>query len=120
MPHIVFDQKVDLFDFSKKFKPIFFKKDFLVKIPTIFVDKDNLKALLPTFVISKLHQRYFIEISTTQFKTTIRLLPITDPKKTIEVKESIILVGKQILENYSNFKIIQTNIPQANVQVLSQ
>jgi hypothetical protein len=81
VPHIVFDQKVDLFDFSEKFKPIFFKKDFLVKIPTIFVDKDNLKAILPTFVISKLHQKYFIEISTTQVKTTIRLLPMTDPKK---------------------------------------
>ncbi len=115
MPHVVFDKKIDLLDFSKKFTPIFQKKPFLVRIPTIFVDKDNLTALLPAIAISELHQKYFIEISTKKSKTTIRLYPSTDPKKTEEVKESLALVAKQILDNYNDYKIIQTNIPQATL-----
>lgn len=112
MPHIVFDKKIDLVEFSKKFKPIFIKKEFLIKISTIFVDKDSLSALLPTVIISKLHQEFFIEISTSKLKTTIRLLPISNPKKTNEVKESMMLVARQILDNYNNFKITKTNITQ--------
>ncbi len=115
MPHVVFDKKIDLLDFSKKFTPIFQKEPFLVKVQTIFVDKDNLTALLPAVVISDLHQKYFIEISTGKSKTTIRLYPSTDPKKTDAVKESLILVAKQILNNYNDFKITQTNLPQATL-----
>ena len=115
MPHVVFDKKIDLLDFSKKFTPIFQKESFLVKVPTIFVDKDNLSALLPAVAISDLHQKYFIEISTRESKTTIRLYPPTDPTKTDAVRESLILVAKQILNNYNDFKIIQTNLPQAKI-----
>jgi hypothetical protein len=120
LPHIVFDKKIDLVDFSKKFKPIFLKKEFLIKISRIFVDSDCLSALLPTVIISKLHQEFFIEISTSKSKTTIRLLPISDPKKTNEVKESMVLVARQILDNYNTFKITKTNIPQVKQLMILQ
>ncbi|MDH3277000.1 MAG: hypothetical protein OEM21_02760 [Nitrosopumilus sp.] len=118
MPHIVFDKKIDLMNFSKKFVPIFQKEPFLVRVSTIFVDKDNLTALLPAVAISKIHQQYLIEISTRKSKTTIRLYPSTDPEKTEEVKISMALVGKQIMQNYNDCKIIKTNIPQANEIIL--
>lgn len=112
MPHIVFDKKINLLDFKNKFIPIFQNESSLIRVSTIFVDKDNLTALLPVISISKLHQQYLIEISTKKSKTTIRLYPATDPTKTEEVKESMVLVAKQILNNYHESKIIQTNIPQ--------
>ena len=36
MPHIVFENKVDLTDFSQKFSPIFQRDSTLIKIQTIF------------------------------------------------------------------------------------
>jgi hypothetical protein len=118
MPHIVFYQKIDLSDFKEKFKPIFQNESSLIRISTIFVDKYNLTALLPTVSISQLHQQYLIEISTSKSKTTIRLYPATDPTKSDEVKKSMVLVAKQILNNYSDCKIVKTNISQAKSIVL--
>ena len=112
MPHIVFNQKVNLKDFSTKFVPIFQKEPQLIKISTMFVDEDNMTALLPSLVISNIHQQYFIEISTSESKTTVRLYPLTDPEKTEGVKTSLALVAKQIINNYEQFHITQTNLSQ--------
>ena len=110
MPHVVFDKKIDLSDYSKKFFPIFQKKPLLIRISTIFIDKENLTALLPTVVISDIHQQYLIEISTTQSKTTIRLCPLTDPVKTYGVKLSIALLANNIMKTYSDFQIQKSNL----------
>jgi len=90
MPHIVFDKRINLFDFSKKFVPIFQKDAALIKISSVFIEKNDLSALLPTLVIDKLHQEFLIELSTHKSKTTIRLYPSTDPEKTDEVKYNLI------------------------------
>ncbi|AJM92385.1 MULTISPECIES: hypothetical protein [Nitrosopumilus] len=110
MPHIVFDKRIDLNDFSNKFDPIFQKEPTLIKISTIFVDKNGLTALLPTIVISDIHQEFLIEISTRKEKTTIRLYPATDPEKTDGVKTSMALLAKQIISYYSDFKVTKTNL----------
>lgn len=110
MPHIVFDKKIDLLDFVKKFEPVFHKNESLIKITTIFVDKDNLTALLPTIAISDINQQYLIEISTRQSKTTIRLYPGTDPEKTDSVKLSLVILAKQIATTYSEFNVTKTNL----------
>ena len=110
MPHIVFENKIDLDDFSQKFLPIFQRNSTLIKIQTIFVDKDNLSALLPTIVIDGNHQEFFIELSTRKNKTTIHLYPNTDPEKTDGVKLSMALLAKQIMTAYPDFKITKTNL----------
>ncbi|QDI89567.1 hypothetical protein Nisw_08570 [Candidatus Nitrosopumilus sp. SW] len=110
MPHIVFGDRIDLNDFSKKFSPIFKKEPVLIKIQTIFVDKDGLTALLPTVVISDIHQQFLIEISTRKDKTTIRLYPNTDPEKTDGVKLSMALLAAQIMQVYPDFNITKTNL----------
>ena len=110
MPHIVFDKRVDLEDFSKKFLPIFQKEPILIKTNTVFVDKQQLTALLPTVVISDTHQEFFIEISTRKIRSIIRLYPGTDPEKTSGVKMSMALLAKQIMNHYPDFKISKTNL----------
>jgi len=108
MPHIVFEKKIDLLDFSKIFIPVF-QKTPLIKISNVYVDRNYQTALLPTLVIEKTPQSYFIEISTTEFKTTIRLYPQTDPEKTVGVKTSMALLAKEIVNMY-NLKITKTNL----------
>ena len=110
MPHIVFDKKINFDDFSRIFVPIFQKEPLLIKIDTIFVDKQKRTALLPTVVVSDLHQQFLIEISTSKSKTTVRLYPVTDPEKTDGVKVSMALVAKQIMSHYPGFKISKTNL----------
>ncbi len=61
-------------------------------------------------MIDKLHQQFFIEISTRKNKTTIRLFPGTDPDKTDGVKMALGLTVKIIQEIYSDFKITRTDI----------
>ncbi|KEQ57296.1 hypothetical protein AAA799B03_00777 [Marine Group I thaumarchaeote SCGC AAA799-B03] len=110
MPHIVFENKIDLNDFLQKFSPIFQRDSALIKIQTIFVDKDNFTALLPTVVIDENHQEFLIELSTRKEKTTIRLYPNTDPEKTDGVKIAMALLAKQIMNTYPDFKITKTNL----------
>jgi hypothetical protein len=110
LPHIVFDKKIDLFVLSKNFGEIFQKTPFLIKISSIFIERNGLSALLPTVAIDDLHQDFLIEISTRKLKTTIRLYPQTDPVKTDGVKSSIALLSKYILKIFPNLKITQTNL----------
>ena len=109
MPHIVFDKKIDLKKLSEEFTKIFQKDSKIIKIENIFVDKDNQTALLPTVVIEKKCQNFFIEISTTDNKSTIRLLPKTDPEKTPGVKTGIGLLAK-LIQSIFDVQITKTNI----------
>ena len=111
MPHIVIDKKINLFEYANFFTPLF-QKSPLVKISTIYVEKNGLTALLPAVVIDEKHQEFFIQISTTSEKTTIRLLPITDPIKTDAVKSSLAKIYLQIKEWDDSVSITKTNLSE--------
>ena len=112
MPHVVFDKKIDLEVFSKYFEETIIKEPFLIKLTDVFLDRKKRVALIPTVVIDSLHQQFFIEISTRQDKTTVRLFPGTDPKKTDGVRISLGLVAKTIHEINPNHRITKTNIKE--------
>jgi len=116
MPHVVFDKKIDLESFSQEFKEAMIKKPFLIKLLDVYTNKEKRTALIPAVVIDKLHQQFFIEISTRKDKTTIRLFPGTDPEKTDGVKTSLGLTAKIIQEINPNFKITKTNIDEFLLQ----
>ena len=109
MPHIVLNQQVDLLEFSKFFSP-YFQKSPLIRISSIYVENSGLTALLPAVVIDKLHQEFFIQISTSPKKTTIRLLPLTDPQKTDSVKKSLSLVYFQMKKFDSSLVVTKSNL----------
>ncbi len=110
MPHAVLDKQTDLEDFAKKFQPIIHKQNCLIKIENIFVDKHRRNALLPTVVIDEEKQNFFVEILSNTEKTTVRLFPLTDPKKTLGVKSALGLVASSLLNHNENSKITKTNI----------
>jgi len=109
MPHIVLNRQVNLFEFSKSLSP-YFQKSPLIRISNIFVDANGLSALLPVVVIDELHQEFFIQISTSPKKTTIRLLPLTDPEKTNSVKRSLSLVYFLLKGFDSNLIVTKSNL----------
>lgn len=109
MPHIVLNQQVNLLEFSKSFTS-YFQKSPIIRISSIYLENNGLTALLPVVVIDELHQEFFIQISTGPKKTTIRLLPLTDPEKTDSVKRSLSLVYLQLKFFDSSLIIIKSNL----------
>ena len=112
MPHVVFDEKIDLEVLSKQFQETILREPFLIKLTDVFLDRKKRVVLIPTVVIDSLHQQFFIEISTRQEKTTVRLFPGTDPERTDGVKMSLGLVAKTIHEINPNHRITKTNIKE--------
>ena len=110
MPHVVFDNEIDLECFSQGFTELIQTKPFLIKLLDVFLDRKKKIALGPVVVIDKLHQQFLIEITTRKNKTTVRLFPGTDPEKTDGVKMSLGLTAKMISEKNPSHKITKTNI----------
>jgi hypothetical protein len=112
MPHIVFNGKTDVERISKNFAPITMKSESLIKIKDIFLDSNKQNVLFSTVVIDKFHQEFFIQVLTNKEKTTVRLLPLTDPKKTDSVKKAMILISQLIKTTSPELKITKTNLQE--------
>ena len=112
MPHVVFDAKIDLEEFSKQFQPIFDKNSGIIKLTDVFVAKNKDRALITALVIDNLHQDFVIELDAKDSTTTLRLFPMTDPEKTDGVKTALGLVARFVLFMSPNTRIIRTNIEQ--------
>jgi hypothetical protein len=87
MPHIVFNGKIDFEKISKNFAPIIMK-------------------------IDEFHQEFFIQVLTNNKKSTVRLFPLTDPKKTNSVKKAMVLISQLIQNNNTELKITKTNLQE--------
>ena len=112
MPHVVFDKKIDLEEFSKQFEPIMNKKSGIIKLMDVFVAKNKNIALIPALVIDDLHQDFLIELDAKDSTTTLRLFTMTDPEKTNGVKTALGLVACFVLYIYPHARIVRTNIDQ--------
>ena len=109
MPHIVLDQQINLIDFAVLFKPLF-QKSPLIKITEMYTDTRGSNALFSTIVIDESHHGFFIQVMTGKDKTTIRLLPATDPEKTDAVKQSLANLCLEIQKCYPDMKITKSNL----------
>ena len=118
MPHVVFDKRIDLENFSRQFQTLILKDPFLIKLIDVFLDKQKRTALIPTVVIDKIHRQLLIEISTNKDKTTVRLYPDTDPEKTVGVKTALGIVARMIQTCYVDCRITRTNIDEYLTQII--
>ena len=109
MPHIVLDEKLDLFDFTILFKPIF-QKSPLIKIHEMYTNVAGTNSLFSTVVIDTSHHDYFIQVMSSKDRTTIRLFPGTDPEKTDAVKQSLATLCLEIQKHYPDMKVIKSNL----------
>jgi len=112
MPHIVFDNRVDLKAFSRLFTGFFVKDPQIIKIQDLFLNRDARIALVPTTVVDEKNQQFLIEIITKDNKTTIRLFPGTDPEKTNGVKTALGYLAKMLQNKFSDLTISKTNIAE--------
>ena len=110
MPHIVFDGRVDLEGLQKLFKPITNTSNKIIKIKDMYVNSQKNNALFSTLTIDDSPQEFFIEVLTGDSKTTIRLLPLTDPKKTDSVKNAMVFISCLVSDMNPSLNITKTNL----------
>ena len=102
MPHIVFGEKINLLQVYENFQPIFQKSENIIRIKEIYLNPSKNNALISALT--------FIELLASDSKTTIRLLPLTDPEKTDSVKKAMVLVAQLILKEFPQLEITKTNL----------
>ena len=112
MPHVVFDKKIDLVEFSKQFQPVIKRDSGIIKLSDVFLNKDNDKALITALTIDDIHQEFIIELDAKESSSTLRLFPMTDPEKTASVKTTLGLVASFVLYVSPNARIARTNIQE--------
>ena len=112
MPHVVFDKKIDLVEFSKCFQPVIKKESGIIKLDDVYVDKNKDRALITALTIDELHQEFIIELDAKENSSTLRLFPMTDPQKTANVKIALGMVASFVLYVSPNARIIRTNIAE--------
>ena len=118
MPHIVLNGNVDLEKIQGQFQVIFQKKPCIIRLREMYVNSTKNNALIHTLVIDQNNQEFFIEVLTSKDKTTIRLYPLTDPKKTDSVKISMVLLCGFIKKLYPDLSIGKTNLQDYLSKVL--
>ncbi|MGB9125627.1 MAG: hypothetical protein WCC55_08800, partial [Nitrosotalea sp.] len=72
-PHVIFDNGINLEEFSSRFQNIVQEKPFLIKIDDIFLDKKKKRALIPV-TSEKNNQEFMIEIISMQQRSTLTIL----------------------------------------------
>jgi hypothetical protein len=112
VPHVVFDKKIDLLEFSKQFQPVIKRDSGIIKLNEVYVDKNNDKALITALTIDDIHQEFIIELDAKENSSILRLFPMTDPQKTASVKTALGMVASFVLYVSPNARIIRTNIAE--------
>lgn len=110
MPHVVFDESINLDTLASSFESIFVREPYIIKIQDIFVSKSRKSALVPTVVVDKKNQNFLIEIFAKDNKTTVRLFPLTDPEKTDGVKMALGYLSAIIQRKFDIACVSRTNI----------
>ncbi len=115
MPHIVISGKYDFIDIYTAFEKKMNKKESstIIKYEDSFINKDKNLILIKTIVIENQQaQSFYIIVMKKEQQITIRLNPLTDPKKTNAVKESLGLIAKELLIKNKDLKVTKTNLSE--------
>ena len=113
MPHVVLSGKYDFTRICRQFKKKINKieNNTIIKYDDSFINSDNNLILIKTIVIeNQKSQSFYIMVMQKEQQLTIRLDPLTDPKKTNAVKKSLGLIAQDLLNNNQGLKVTKTNL----------
>ncbi len=108
MPHVIFDNGINLEEYSKSFQNIVQEKPFPIRIDDIFLDSKKKRALIP--VTTDDDHKFIIEIISIREKSTLRLLQKTNEHPSDFIKSAMGLVAKSILRTFVNVGVFSTDI----------
>lgn len=109
MPHVIFDNGINLEEFSSRFQNIIQERPFPIKIDDIFLDKEKKRALIPVTSDNN-NQEFIIEIISMQKRSTLSIFSDESLKKSDFAKSAMGLIAKSILRTFANIRIFSTDI----------
>lgn len=112
MPHVVIEQARDLRSVCVGLKPFAVREgDQIVKVVDVFLNQSERTALVECVVIEVgKPQSFFVQLARKEEQITVRLLPATDPEKTLAVKKLMGLIAKKVRDLLPGASFGQTNL----------
>ena len=112
MPHIILDGTVDLERFYASFQPAQERKDGeILKTQDIYISQNRKVLLVEAIAVEDgPPQRFFIQASGKDMRTTIRIYQGTDPIKTAGVKKLLAIVAKMMRGQHPDIAYGSTNL----------
>jgi hypothetical protein len=114
MPHIVLDGAVDCERFFDSFQPTHERAEGeILKTQDIYIGRDKKTLLIEAIAIEDgPPQRFFIQASVKDERTTVRIYPGTDPVKTSGVKKLLAIVAKLMRDQWPEISYGSTNLKE--------
>jgi hypothetical protein len=113
MPHVALSGEYDFTRIYRQFKKNIHKvgSTTIIKYDNSFINNKNNLILIKTIVIENQQaQSFYIMVMQKEQQLTIRLDPLTDPKKTNAVKKSLGLIAQELLNDNKDLKVTKTNL----------
>jgi hypothetical protein len=114
MPHIVLDGAVSCERFFESFHPAQERAEGeILKTQDIYISRDKNILLIEAIAVEDgPPQRFFIQVSVKDNRTTVRVYPGTDPVKTAGVKKLLAIVAKLLRDQYPDIAYGSTNLKE--------
>lgn len=112
MPHIVLDNIDSTKDAYEALTPFSQKIDGgILKVTDKYINGAENSVLIESLAIENgENQNFFIQLSQKKTSLTVRLLPLTDPRKTDGVKKIMATIAKQIKDTNSGISYGKNNL----------
>ena len=112
MPHIVLEKTKNIKDCYDAIEPMMHQLEKgILKITEKYINEKKNSALIESITVEEgKTQSFFIQLSSKGDAVTVRLLPLTDPKKTKGVKILMGLIAKTIKDSNNEISYGKTNL----------
>jgi hypothetical protein len=114
MPHVVIEEAIDLEVASQSIKLTAVRNGSeILKVVDVYLNRSGRTALVDCVVVEEgRSQPFFVQLSQKDRQITVRLLPATDPEKTIGVKRILGLIARRLHECTVGSRFGKTNLQE--------
>ena len=112
MPHVVIEEALDLGVVCRGIElSVTRTGSEILKVMAVYLDRSGHAALVDCVVVEEGRpQTFFVQLSQKDRQVTVRLLPATDPEKTVGVKRIMALIARQIRKAAVGSRFGKTNL----------
>ena len=114
MPHVVIEEALDLTIASQGVELTGVRNGSeILKVVDVYLNRSGRTALVDCVVVEQgRSQSFFVQLSQKDRQITVRLLPATDPEKTVGVKRIMGLIARQLHHSAAGSRFGKTNLQE--------
>ncbi len=114
MPHVVLNGKIEIESIFDKLNPLFFRNNGnILKTQEIYLERKKTMILVDSLVIdSEQKVSFFIIIANRENSIVVRLSPNSQIKKTNGVKKLLAEIAKQLIKDFPQLTVSETNLEE--------